>query len=203
MSETFHSDGANTMTTAQGSLMHDQSADTKLPKQRTTRANNKSPRADCTFRQRAHQYSALPVKTLLKVRMRDLDLTNSDLQKVMGYDKPNVVAMIRTGSMRLPVGKVATVAKMLQVDPVFLLGKVLAENDAALWDVISSVMGDRLITANEMALIDLVRKVLDGHDVSLTEVQEFTEGVTASLLKIVDRQNALMRAAVVASDGGA
>ena len=81
---------------------------------------------------------------------------------------------------------------------VFLLGKVLAENDAGLWDVIASIMGDRLVTANEKALIARVREVMDWHDVNLTEVQEFTDGMTASLLKIVDRQNALGRAAAVA-----
>jgi len=167
------------------------------------RINAKSPRADCTFRQRAHHYSALPVKTLLKVRMRDLELTNSDMQRVMGYDRPNVVAMMRTGSMRLPVTKVAEVAKILHVDPAFLLGKVLAENDAALWDVIASIMGDRLITANEMAFVILARGVLNGHDVDLTDDAEFVQVVTPSLMKMADRQNALTKAAMVAIDGGA
>ena len=201
MSESFHNKGAITMATAPELLMHEQSPDATLPNLRMKRVNKQVPRTEQTFRYRNHRYTALPVKALLKVRMRDLDLTNSDMQQVMGYDRPNVIAMMRGGSMRLPVSKVAEVAKKLQVDPVYLLSKVLAENDAALWDVISSVLGDRLITANEMDLVNLVRKLMDGHDVSLTEVPEFMSVVTASLMKIVDRQNALTKAAVVAIDG--
>jgi hypothetical protein len=202
MSESFNNQGVMTMTmlTAPESVTHDQSAETGMPNQSKQRVIESVPLAEQDFRQRNHRYSALPVKTLLKVRMRDLDLTNSDLQRVMGYDRPNVVAMMRSGSMRLPVSKVAEVAKTLQVDPVFLLGKVLAENDAALWDVIASIMGDRLITANEMALITQVREVLDGHDVNFAEAPEFVAEVTAALAEIVDRQNALTQAAVVAID---
>ena len=95
---------------------HDQSPKTAVPRPLSPRAIKNSPSADCNFRQRAHHYSALPVKTLFRVRMRDLDLTNSDIQPVMGYAKPNVIAMMRTGSMRLPVTKVAEVAKILEVD---------------------------------------------------------------------------------------
>ena len=79
-----------------------------------------------------------------------------------------------------------------------MLGKVLAENDAALWCVIASVMGDRLVTANEMSLIDLIRTVLAGHDVDLTELPEFLQVVTTALMAIVDHRNALTRATVVA-----
>ena len=200
MSETLHSEGTSTMTATSESLMHDQTTDTIAAKPSGKRISAKPPHADCTFRQRAHRYSALPVKTLLKVRMRDLELTNSDLQKVMGYDKPNVVAMMRSGSMRLPVNKVAEVAKVLVVDPVFLLGKVLAENDSALWDVIVSIMGDRLITANEMALIDRVRKVLDGHDVNLAELDEFMQVVNPVLIRLVECEDAMTKAAVTAVD---
>lgn len=192
---------APTTLTTPVSLIHEQSLNPTASARPHHPKNVKVPGATPSFRQRDHQYSALPVKTLLKVRMRDLELTNSDLQRVMGYDRPNVVAMMRSGTMRLPVGKVAEVARKLQVDPVFLLGKVLAENDAALWEVISSVMGDRLITANEMRLVNLVRKVLDGHDVDLAEDGEFAQVVTASLAKVVERQKALNEAALVAIDG--
>jgi hypothetical protein len=190
------------MATAPESVTHDKSVSPKLPNQGKQRTIEPVPLDGQDFRQRNHRYSGLPVKTLLKVRMRDLDLTNSDLQRAMGYDRPNVVAMMRSGSMRLPVSKVAEVAKMLQVDPVFLLGKVLAENDAALWDVIASVMYDRLITANEIALITWVRQVLDGHDVNFAEVSELFAGMKAVLAPIVARRNALNDAPLTAIDCG-
>ena len=101
------------------------------------------------------------------------------------------------------LNKVTEAAKFLQVDPVFLLSKVLAENDADLWDVIDSVMGDRPVIANEMALIELVRKGLEGHDINLAENTEFTHAVIVSLTKIGEQQNALNNAALVATSGSA
>jgi hypothetical protein len=73
---------------------------------------------------------------------------------------------MKTGSMNLPASKVLITAKMLKVDPVFLLRKVISENDPALWDSISAVLDQHLVTKNELALLRYVRYHLDGHDVN-------------------------------------
>ena len=91
---------------------------------------------------------------------------------------------------------IAYCAKLLQLDPIFLLGKVVAENDPDLWDVIFALLGDRLVTANEMALVRLARGQLDGHDVNLADAPEFTQAVTPVLNAIVQCQNALAAAAI-------
>lgn len=193
---------ANVPTEAPDSSIGVQVPPGKMPKLgRRQRAVKKASNADLTFRSREHHLSSLPVSALLKIRMRDLELTNSDLQRVMGYDHPNVVAMMRTGAMRMPAIKVVEVARPLQVDPAFLLRKVLGENDAALWGVIESVMGDRLITADEMAFVRRVREMLDGHDVDLVGDAEFMRQVTAALTRIAERQKELTQAALVAEVG--
>lgn len=148
------------------------------------------------FRDRDHRFTALPVKDVLKIRMKDLGVKNPELQKALGYPMPNVIAMMKTGSMRLPCNKVPAAAKLLQVDPVFLLAKVIAENDRDLWDVIASLLGDRLITANEMDLVNLVRQRLDGHDVGLAKSPGFIAALTPQLASIVERENALAQAAI-------
>lgn len=147
------------------------------------------------FRERNHRFSALPVKDVLKIRLKDLGLKNTDLQRAMGYPAPNVIAMMKTGSMRLPANKVLVVAKMLELDPTFLLSKVIAENDPELWDVISALVGSQLVTANELALIRLVRLGLDGFDVNLTEAPGFVNAAAPALKEILDRQKALAQAA--------
>jgi hypothetical protein len=108
--------------------------------------------------------------------------------------------MIRGGTMRLPPNKALIVADMLKLDPVFLLGKVIAENDPALWDAISSVLADQLVTANEMALLKVVRQGLDGHDVNLAESPDFMATVTPVLKVILEHQNALTQAAMNRDD---
>lgn len=152
------------------------------------------------FRERDHRFTALPVKDVLKIRMKDLSIKNTVLQQALGYPMPNVIAMMKTGSMRLPSNKVPAAAELLQVDAKFLLAKVIAENDPELWDVISSLLGDQLITANEMALINLVRQKLDGHDVSLAKSPDFIQAITPSLTAIVERENALAQAAINRTD---
>jgi hypothetical protein len=113
---------------------------------------------------------------------------------------PNVIAMIKFGGMKLPPGKAVIAAKLLEVDPVFLLSKVIAESDPVLWEAISEVMGEYLITANELDLLKLVRDGLDGHDVNLAESPEFADGAIPALKVILARQNALARAALDRTD---
>lgn len=148
-----------------------------------------------TFRERDHRFTALPVKDVLKIRMKDLGIRNTDLQKALGYPMANVIAMMKSGSMRLPANKAVVTAQLLQVDPVFLLSKVIAESDPELWDVISALLGNQLVTANELALIKLVRQGLDGHDVNLAESPGFTDAAGPALKVILERQNALAQAA--------
>ena len=136
------------------------------------------------------------VKDLLKVRMKDLDIKNRDLQHALGYDRPNVIAMMRVGSMRLPANKAVITAKLLKIDPKFLLGKVIAENDFELWAEISSVMSTGFITDNEMSLIQLVRREQDGFDLNLQAIPEFTRALTPAIKKQTDRAKALVKAAL-------
>jgi hypothetical protein len=148
------------------------------------------------FRMRDPRFTALPVKDILKIRMDDLGIKNPDLQRALEYPKPNVIAMMRSGTMRLPASKALVAAQLLELDPVFLLNKVIAENDPALWDAISAVMPEYLITKNELAVINLLRQRLGGHDVDLAALPAFVEAVAPVLKATLDRENALTQAAI-------
>jgi hypothetical protein len=152
------------------------------------------------FRARQHHLTALPVKDLLRIRLKDRGLKNTDLQKALGYTNPNVIAMMKTGTMRLPPGKATITAKLLDIDPVFLLGKVIAENDPELWESITGVMADRLVTANEVALLAMIRQKLNGHDVDLAQRQDFLAAVVPALEVITARETALAQAALERKD---
>jgi hypothetical protein len=148
------------------------------------------------FRQRDHRFSALPLRDVLKIQMKNLGVKNVDLQKILGYPAANVIAMIKGGTMRLPEGKAIEVADALQLDRTFLLGKVISENNAELWNAITTVLGDRLVSASELALTHLVRKALDGHDVNLAESPDFVQLITPAIAAIVERENQLAQAAI-------
>lgn len=148
------------------------------------------------FRMRDPRFTALPVKDILRIRMDDLGIKNPDLQRALDYAKPNVIAMIRNGTMSLPASKALVAAQLLGIDPVFLLNKVIAENDPALLDAISAVMGEYLMTKNELAVINMLRQGLDGHDIDLAALPAFVEAVAPVLKTTLDRQNALTQAAI-------
>lgn len=142
------------------------------------------------------RHSSLPVSAFLTVRMNELGKTNTELAEALGYPRSNVIAMMKTGSMRLPVNKVVLMAKQLEVDPVFLLEKVITESSPELWDGLKSVIGDRLVTTNEIKLIEVVRKQLDGFDVDLTGYKEFTDGLKIALKGVKARETELSKASL-------
>ena len=157
--------------------------------------NNVSPSTEhCKLRE--SYYSSLPVKDILKIRMKDLDITNSDMQVALGYSTPNVIAMMRTGKMKLPANKAIIAAKQLQIDPVFFLGKVITEQDQSLWDTISEVLSAHLLTENELELIKFIRERLDGHDVNLVDLTRFNIAISGELSAIVSHLNTFAQAAI-------
>lgn len=91
-------------------------------------------------RARSDRLSAIPVKDILKMRMDDLEMTNLALQKALGYSNPNVIAMMKNGSMRVPEEKAFEVARILEVEPILFLRMVIEENKPTLWDAIMAVM---------------------------------------------------------------
>lgn len=147
------------------------------------------------------RFTAFPVKDILKIRMDDLGIKNPDLQRALDYARPNVIAMMRSGTMCLPPSKALVAAQLLQLDPVFLLSKVIAENDPALWDAISDVMGEYLMTKNELAVINMLRQGLDGHDVDLAALPAFVEAVALVLNATLGRENVLTQAALDRIEG--
>ena len=142
------------------------------------------------------QLANYTVKDILKVRMKDLDIKNTDLQIALGYPRPNVIAMMRVGAMRLPASKAVITAKLLQIDPKFLLGKVIAENDQELWTEMSAVMNTALVTDHEIALICMVREAMAGYDLNLAECPEFKQLALPVIRKQAERAAALVKAAL-------
>ena len=148
-----------------------------------------------SFREREHRYGKLQVKDLLTVRLSDLGLRNSDVQAALDYSAPNVIAMIKGGTMRLPENKVVEAADVLQIDRSFLLRKVMLENNPKLWDVIERVMGNKIITDKEYALVTLVRETLDGHEIDLTKHEFFRQTLVDAVKAVAEIEVAHLQAA--------
>lgn len=143
----------------------------------------------------------IPLHVYLRM-CRDMhpEVTNIDIARALGYEKANVIAMMFTGSMKVPLNKVAALARILELDPVALLRRVLYAYNPALLEVIEDDFGARaLLTSNEQALLDHVRRLMGADDLAVMEDPRFVEDFTTLLLKAQDRhfRGALAERAVV------
>lgn len=145
-------------------------------------------------RSREHRFSKLPFRDVMKITMEEKNIGNVEMQLALGYAKPNVIAMIKSGSMNMSEHKALAVAKVLDLPPLFVLKKLVLEKNPALWDAIEAVMAKQMVLPSELALLDVVRKELDGLDVDLTECPEFNQAVLPALRAIAQRKLAETRA---------
>lgn len=96
-------------------------------------------------------------------------LTQHEIARAVGYDKPNMITMIKQGRIKLPLNRVGPLAKALNVDPVHLLRLTLSEYMPGTWDAIKDLVGDRLISAADRALLEVVHKEAGGVDIPMTD----------------------------------
>lgn len=75
----------------------------------------------------------------------------------VGFDKPNVITMIKQGKTKVPVNKIGSMAKALEVDPVFFLKLCLQEYMPDLMESIIAITGQPPITRNEIEFIEVIR----------------------------------------------
>jgi hypothetical protein len=81
----------------------------------------------------------------------------TQIAEEVGFDKPNVITMIKQGKTKVPLTKIGSMAKALEVDPVFFFKLVMNEYNPDLLDVITSITSQPIITNNEMDFIRVIR----------------------------------------------
>lgn len=111
------------------------------------------------------------VAIFVKQRIQSLGKKQTLIAQEAGFEKPNVITMIKQGKTKLPLAKVGVMAKALETDPIHLLKLCLSEYQPETWEAISPLF-DELLTKDEMVLINSFRSFIGGPYVSaLTEVQ--------------------------------
>jgi transcriptional regulator with XRE-family HTH domain len=116
------------------------------------------------------------VASLITNRQAELGLSDEELAAALGYTNERVIALLKAGTMRVPVKVVTGLATALKVDSFHLLRLVLSESSPALWKAIEEVvapLGE--LTATEVNLLRHLRRlgrdrqmrsvVFDGRDV--------------------------------------
>ncbi len=117
-----------------------------------------------------------------------------NLSADVGYDKPNMVTMIKQGKTKLPLNKVSLFAKSLGVDPIHLLRIAMEEYQPETLDAISKIIGQAIISENEMKIINIIRDITGGVDV-VPKNNEDKEELSQLIGKWRDRDVGLVNAA--------
>jgi hypothetical protein len=83
--------------------------------------------------------------------------TQRQIADEIGYEKPNVITMFKQGLTKVPLEKVAPLARALNADPVYMLRLAMSEYMPETLTAISEIMG-YMVTPNEREMIDIIRE---------------------------------------------
>lgn len=104
-------------------------------------------------------------KRILELRPRK---TQIEIATEAGFRQPNMLAMVKSGSTKLPLDRVAGLAKALECDAAMLFRMALEQlNEDATALAIDQIFG-AIITKNEADWLNAIREASDNSDPSLT-----------------------------------
>lgn len=128
------------------------------------------------------------MKELIAVHQERIGYKNMELAQRLGYPSPNVISMLKAGTMRLPIGKINQVAEVLHIDPLYLAMCVDAESNYELTPLLDTISKRTAITFNEETLIRKLRQVSDGLDVNLDEYPQELAAMLAAFDSMVSKE---------------
>jgi len=76
-----------------------------------------------------------------------------------GFNKPNIITMLKQGKTKLPIAKIGPMARSLGVDPVYLFRLCMQEYEPETWAALEETIFKRpVITENEFEIIQVMRE---------------------------------------------
>lgn len=104
-------------------------------------------------------------KRILELRPRKTQLA---IANEAGFVSLNMLAMIKSGANKLPLDRVAGLAKALECDPVMLFALALEQLDKNTTEQAIRQIFGALVTENEVVWIEEIRRASDQSNPSLT-----------------------------------
>ena len=104
--------------------------------------------------------------------------TQREIAEEVGFNTPNMISMLKNGDSKIPLDKIALLARALDVDPGHLLRLGLEQYWTGLGDVIDEVFG-HIASANEFELfLKKWRQVTENTDPRPTRSMKYEVDVT-------------------------
>lgn len=112
-----------------------------------------------------------PVARYLEQAIDRSGLPQTEIAEAMGYERPNIISMFKSGATKIPIETIPKLAELLGVSELYFMKLALEEYHPEMWMVIERVFG-KLVSENEMDIIDIIRTASAGTDPELTEELE-------------------------------
>jgi transcriptional regulator with XRE-family HTH domain len=139
---------------------------------------------------RALKENKMTVGELIAVHTELVGITNIDLAAKLGYKSPNVISMLKAGTMKLPVNKIAALASALRIDPLHLAKQVCNENGFQLDGVLDALTKRVAITHNEEKLILALRGASENFDLNLDDHPETMKAIVGAYTQVTAGERA-------------
>ena len=107
-----------------------------------------------------YAYEDSSIAVFLTDRIATVKKNQREIAREIGYDKPNMISMFKSGATKVPLEKIPQLAKALDVDPIHLFRLGLDQYWPELKETIAGMFDQGgLITNNEFSLIKEVRNI--------------------------------------------
>ena len=83
--------------------------------------------------------SSSPTARMIADAIENSGKTQREIATEMGYDRPNVISMLKNGEMRMPIDRIPAFAKATGIDALLLTKTAMLEYMPETWNVLSSV----------------------------------------------------------------
>jgi transcriptional regulator with XRE-family HTH domain len=97
--------------------------------------------------------------------------TQRDIAEALGYNRPNMISMMKYGDVKIPLAKVPALAKVLNVDPAHLMRLVLAHQYGEEGAALAAIFGST-VTKNEAKLLETWRSIVGDEDPEFTPAMQ-------------------------------
>jgi len=104
-------------------------------------------------------------KRILELRSKKTQIA---IASEAGFVNPNMLAMIKAGTAKLPLDRVSALAKALECDPVMLFQLAIEQLGGDTTELAIRQIFGTLVTENEVAWLQEIRRASDHTNPSLT-----------------------------------
>lgn len=103
-----------------------------------------------------------PLTTLIGQQQETLNISDEALADALGYSTPNVINLIKNGTVRLPMTKVPVMAETLEMEPGEAMYLLLRDTSPELLASIEECLAPLALTRTEARLINRLRRTTAG-----------------------------------------